>query len=176
MAQHETPAHPHCRDGAGVVLAIGLGNGASMTRLTVLHVMRGNPLPGRSTKLFVPMLDPQSPEHAAHPHTGVNGTPGGFTWADARNLLRAGRADRQVAFAPVLQTLCRSAAERSRAHFPSVTSNPCCATGLPSSEISATYLPSGQRLGFCTSKVVMAGPLVVTVWLRSLTSTPLPSR
>ena len=80
-----------------MVLAIGIGIGASMTMITVLHVMSGDPLPGRSAKLFVPMLDPRSPQHAANAHTGVNGTPDGFTWTDAVNLLRAGRADGQAA-------------------------------------------------------------------------------
>lgn len=36
-----------------MVLAIGLGIGASMTMITVLHVMSSNPLPKRSAKLFV---------------------------------------------------------------------------------------------------------------------------
>ena len=80
-----------------MVLAIGLGIGASMTMITVLYVMSGDPLPERSAKLFVPMLDPRSLQHAANAHTGVNGTPDGFTWTDAMNLLHAGRADRQAA-------------------------------------------------------------------------------
>ena len=42
-----------------MVLAIGLGIGASMTMITVLHVMSGDPLPGRSAQLFYPQLDPR---------------------------------------------------------------------------------------------------------------------
>ncbi|HET7333146.1 ABC transporter permease, partial [Dyella sp.] len=80
-----------------MVLAIALGIGASMTMITVLHVMSGDPVPGRSRELFVPMLDPRSLEHAQAAHTGVNGTPDGFTWTDAMNLLREHRADRQAA-------------------------------------------------------------------------------
>ncbi len=52
----------------------------------------------------------------------------------------------------------------------------CCATGLPSSEISTLYLPSGHRSGFCTLNVVMAGPSVAIDWLMLLTSWPWPSR
>ncbi|MGH8182520.1 MAG: ABC transporter permease [Rhodanobacteraceae bacterium] len=79
-----------------MVLAIGLGIGASMTMITVLHVMSGNPLPGSSAKLFVPMLDPRTLEHASADH-GSADTPNGFTWPDAMNLLHADRANRQAA-------------------------------------------------------------------------------
>jgi putative ABC transport system permease protein len=41
-----------------VAIAIALGIGASMTTLTVLHVLSGDPLPGRSTTLFNPRVDP----------------------------------------------------------------------------------------------------------------------
>lgn len=77
-----------------MVLAIGLGIGASMTMITVLHVMSGDPLPGLSAKLFVPMLDPRP---ASHGKSDAGDTPDGLTWPDAMNLLRAGRADRQAA-------------------------------------------------------------------------------
>lgn len=82
-----------------MVLAIGLGIGASMTMVTVLHVMSGDPLPGRSAKLFVPMLDPRPVDRTSPAGTGLVGTPDGFTWVDAMNLLRAGRADGQAAMA-----------------------------------------------------------------------------
>ena len=41
-----------------MILAIGLGIGASMTMITVLHVMSGDPLPDRSAQLYVPFIDP----------------------------------------------------------------------------------------------------------------------
>jgi putative ABC transport system permease protein len=77
-----------------MVLAIGLGIGASMTMITVLHVMSGDPLPGRSAKLFVPMLDPRP---ASHGKSASGNMPDGLTWPDAMNLLHARRADRQAA-------------------------------------------------------------------------------
>src|SRR5699024_96686 len=76
-----------------MVLALGLGIGASMTMMTVLHVMSGNPLPGRSAQLYVPTLDPRPVSH----NGGVDNTPDGFTWVDAMNLLDAHRARRQAA-------------------------------------------------------------------------------
>jgi putative ABC transport system permease protein len=80
-----------------MVLAIGLGIGASMTMLTVLHVMTEDPLPGRSAHLYVPHLDPlpssyQQPEDSPEPNDSL-------TWPDAMALLHAHRADRQVAIA-----------------------------------------------------------------------------
>ncbi|EQD64642.1 membrane or secreted protein [mine drainage metagenome] len=37
-----------------MVLALAVGIGASMTMLTVLHVLSGDPLPGRSAHLYYP--------------------------------------------------------------------------------------------------------------------------
>lgn len=79
-----------------MVVAIGLGIGASMTMITVLHVMSGDPLPGRSAQLYVPMLDPRP---ASQGKTSPDDIPDGFTWPDAMNLLRAQRADAQAAMA-----------------------------------------------------------------------------
>ena len=76
-----------------MVLAIGLGIGASMTMITVLHVMSGDPVPGLSSKLYVPMLDPRSGT------PDPDDVPDGFTWPDAINLIRARRADAQAAMA-----------------------------------------------------------------------------
>ena len=80
-----------------MVLAIGLGIGASMTMLTVLHVMTEDPLPGRSAHLYVPHIDPlpstyQQPEIAPEPNDSL-------TWPDAVALLRAHRGVRQAAMA-----------------------------------------------------------------------------
>lgn len=40
-----------------MVLALGLGIGACMTTLTVYHVLAGDPIPGKSTRLFDVQLD-----------------------------------------------------------------------------------------------------------------------
>ncbi|MGH8145287.1 MAG: ABC transporter permease [Rhodanobacteraceae bacterium] len=76
-----------------VVLTIGVGIGASMTMITVLHVMSGDPLPERSAKLFYPHFEPGPPSFAQF-------KPGkDFTWMDANNLLHAHRAVRQAMMA-----------------------------------------------------------------------------
>ena len=43
-----------------MVLAIALGIGASMTTLTVFHVLSGDPIPDKSDRLFYVQLDPES--------------------------------------------------------------------------------------------------------------------
>lgn len=43
-----------------IVLAIALGIGASMTTLTVFHVLSGDPIPAKSDRLFYVQLDPES--------------------------------------------------------------------------------------------------------------------
>ncbi|MGC1547859.1 MAG: ABC transporter permease [Rhodanobacter sp.] len=75
-----------------MVLAIALGIGASMTTLTVLHVLSGDPLPGKSQTLFVPQLDPEDMDG----YQPSDEPPDQMTWIDGMNLLRAGRADHQA--------------------------------------------------------------------------------
>ena len=42
-----------------MVVAIALGIGASMTTLTVFHVLSGDPIPGKSDRLFYVQVDPR---------------------------------------------------------------------------------------------------------------------
>ena len=77
-----------------MVLAIGLGIGASMTMLTVLHVMDGDPLPGRSAHLYYPHIDPLP---LKYPSGEKHDPSDNFTWPDAMALLKAHRAERQAA-------------------------------------------------------------------------------
>ena len=80
-----------------MVLAIGLGIGASMTMLTVLHVMTEDPLPGRSAHLYKPYLDPLPLKYTTGPLG--NDPRNSLTWPDAMALLHAQRAGRQAAMA-----------------------------------------------------------------------------
>jgi putative ABC transport system permease protein len=75
-----------------MVLAIALGIGTSMTTLTVLHVLSGDPLPGRSSALYAPQVDPRDMGNFQ-----TNGEPPDrVTWIDGMNFLQAKRADRQA--------------------------------------------------------------------------------
>ncbi|HEV2681765.1 MAG TPA: ABC transporter permease [Rhodanobacter sp.] len=75
-----------------MVVAIALGIGASMTMLTVLHVLSGDPLPGRSATLFYPQVDPRDMDD----YKVGEEPPRQVTWIDGMNLLHAKRADRQA--------------------------------------------------------------------------------
>jgi putative ABC transport system permease protein len=75
-----------------MVVAIALGIGASMTTLTVLHVLSGDPVPGRSSHIYYPQVDPRDMRGYQ-----ANGEPADqMAWIDGMNLLRAHRADRQA--------------------------------------------------------------------------------
>ena len=80
-----------------MVLAIGLGIGASMTMITVLHVMTADPLPGRSAHLYYPHIDPL-PLNYRQGGDGPDASDN-FTWPDAMALLDAHKGTRQAAMA-----------------------------------------------------------------------------
>lgn len=76
-----------------MVLAIAVGIGASMTTLTVMHLLSGDPIPNRSSKLFYPLVDPQ-PTRSEHAEPGDM-----LDYRSAVDLWRAQRADRQALLA-----------------------------------------------------------------------------
>lgn len=76
-----------------MVTAIGLGIGASMTMITVLNVMSGDPMPGRSASIFYPHLDPLPADYPDH----TGGPADSFTWPDVQALLRSGPSAHQAA-------------------------------------------------------------------------------
>ncbi len=75
-----------------MILAIAMGIGASMTTLTVFHVLSGDPLPGRSKTLFHPQMDPQTKEGYV---AGEEPLPQ-LTRFDAETMLREKKGDRQA--------------------------------------------------------------------------------
>jgi len=87
-----------------MVLAIALGIGASMTTLTVLHALSGDPLPGRSGQLYYPQIDPRD----MNGYQPGGEPPGQVSWIDGTNLLRAKRARRDS------RSKARRCADRSR--------------------------------------------------------------
>ncbi|WP_414069542.1 ABC transporter permease, partial [Staphylococcus aureus] len=74
-----------------MVLAIAVGIGASMTTLTVVHLLSGDPLPGKSSVLFFPQVDPQTPVTADHPQPYP-----AMDYRSAVDLWSAHRADQQA--------------------------------------------------------------------------------
>ena len=75
-----------------MVLAIALGIGASMTTLTVFHVLSGDPIPEKSDRLFYVQLDPENMQGyrpGEEPESQL-------TRFDAETLLAQRRGVRQV--------------------------------------------------------------------------------
>lgn len=81
-----------------MVLTIAIGIGASMTALTVYHVLTQDPYPGRSGKLYRPQLDPRqyNDRSNASLRVGADEPYTQLSWIDAMNLWHARRADRQA--------------------------------------------------------------------------------
>ena len=79
-----------------MVLTLAIGVAASVSTLTILHVMSSNPIPHKSERLFVPVIDsgglegynPQSDEDRSDPQA---------TYIDAANLLKGGHGERRTA-------------------------------------------------------------------------------
>ncbi len=75
-----------------MVVAIAFGVGASMTTLTVLHVLSADPIPGKSGDLYHVQLEPRT-------NPGIERSdepPDQMTRRDSEALLRAARADHQA--------------------------------------------------------------------------------
>jgi putative ABC transport system permease protein len=77
-----------------MVLTLAIGVAASVSTLTILHVMSGDPIPAKSDRLFVPMLD-------AGPLRGYNPAERSkddqLTYIDTMNLLKSGQGERRTA-------------------------------------------------------------------------------
>ena len=75
-----------------MVLAIALGIGASMTTLTVFHILAGDPIPQKSDRLFYPRIEPRTARGAVPGEEPEEQ----MTRFDAEALLREKRGDRQA--------------------------------------------------------------------------------
>jgi putative ABC transport system permease protein len=75
-----------------MIMAIGLGIGGSMTALTVLRAMSGDPIPAKSSQLFVPEIDPWG-----HGHGFGNEPPDQLSYLDVKQLQRSHIPRRQTA-------------------------------------------------------------------------------
>lgn len=76
-----------------MVLAIALGIGASMTTITVNYLMSANPIPHKSSELFVVQLDSWDPNN---PYYDDGDAPDQLTYRDATFLWQAKQAPRQT--------------------------------------------------------------------------------
>ncbi|MBB5209564.1 ABC transporter permease [Chiayiivirga flava] len=85
-----------------MVAAIALGIGASMTSLTVLRAMSGNPLPSKEGLVLRPQVDNWSP---GRPYDEDGSPPNLLTYRDATNIVAAKQATYQAAMFPNVLTI-----------------------------------------------------------------------
>jgi putative ABC transport system permease protein len=76
-----------------MVLTLALGIGASITTLTVVALLSGNPLPEKTEVLFHPQIDPFTRDGYV---PGQTRPPFTLTYRDAMNLMQIDQADRHT--------------------------------------------------------------------------------
>jgi putative ABC transport system permease protein len=76
-----------------MIVAIAVGIGASMTTVTVFRIMSGDPIPWKSSKLFVPQIDNWGPDY----RDDEGEPPDQLTYRDATALMQARAGYRQTA-------------------------------------------------------------------------------
>lgn len=82
-----------------MVLGIALGIAASMTSLTLFHMMGSDPIPWKSDKLHYVQMDNWDPNS---PWDDEGNPPDQVTYRDAMALMQAGKADKQAAMFRVM--------------------------------------------------------------------------
>jgi putative ABC transport system permease protein len=76
-----------------MIVAIGVGIGASMTTLTVFRAMSGDPIPQKSAQLYAPQIDNWGPDK--HNGDSVDGLEPQLSYIDVMGLMKAKAAKRQ---------------------------------------------------------------------------------
>jgi putative ABC transport system permease protein len=90
-----------------MVMAIGFGVAASMTTYSVFRATARNPIPQKSSQLFIPQIDNWGPED-----TEDGEPPVALTYKDAVALWRAHKAPRQTTIYPVAAAIVPDDASR----------------------------------------------------------------
>ena len=83
-----------------MVMAIGFGVAASMTTYAVFRATSSNPIPQKSSVLYVPQVDNWGPEN-----NNKGEPPDAMTYTDATNLMREHKAKRQTVIYPIAVSL-----------------------------------------------------------------------
>lgn len=77
-----------------MVLTLAIGVAASVSTLTILHMMSGDPIPHKSDRLFVPIFD-VAPVDNYNPGDKLRENQ--VTYQDAMNMLKSGQGERRTA-------------------------------------------------------------------------------
>jgi putative ABC transport system permease protein len=96
-----------------MVITLAVGVAASVSTLTILHMMSNDPIPQKSSRLFVPLIDPGTLEDYT-----AGEKPGDIqvTYQDAMNILKSGQGVRRTALYGVV-----ASAEPPRREIPPFT-------------------------------------------------------
>jgi putative ABC transport system permease protein len=78
-----------------MVLTLAIGVAASVSTLTILHVMSSNPIPQKSERLFVPRID-NGPLEGYNP-ADADDSNEQLSYIDAQNFLKGGHGERRTA-------------------------------------------------------------------------------
>jgi putative ABC transport system permease protein len=92
-----------------MILAIGFGVAASMTTYSVFRAVSGDPIPWKSSKLFVPQVDMWGPKRWNGVH---DEPPDALDYIDAMALMHDHRGKRQSAIYPIAPSLVPTGAGR----------------------------------------------------------------
>lgn len=79
-----------------MIMSIGFGVAASMVTFAVFRAVSGDPIPHKSSQLFVPLIDNRGPQYNRHGEP-----PSALNYVDAVALMRAHKAERQTMIYPV---------------------------------------------------------------------------
>jgi putative ABC transport system permease protein len=85
-----------------MVLTLAVGVAASIATLTILHVMSGDPIPGKSDRLFVPLVD-NGPTEGYKPGDEPNDNQ--ISYRDATNFLNSKVGERRTAIFGIAQPI-----------------------------------------------------------------------
>ena len=98
-----------------MVLTLGFGVAASMTSYAVFRAVSGDPIPWKSSKLYVPQIDIWGP--ASRPAGRYSNEPtDALDYADAMALMRDHRATRQSAMYPIAPSIVPTGAGKHPLH------------------------------------------------------------
>jgi putative ABC transport system permease protein len=78
-----------------MILTLAIGVAASVSTITILHVMSSNPIPQKSERLFVPLID-NGPLEGYNPADSEHEFDQ-MSYIDASNLLKGGHGERRTA-------------------------------------------------------------------------------
>jgi len=80
-----------------MVLTLAIGVAASVSTLTILHVMSSNPIPHKSERLLVPVID-NGPLEGYNPNESLRANSNEqMSYIDAANFLKSGQGERRTA-------------------------------------------------------------------------------